>query len=69
MTKLTKQASRLCRGTSLINAIKKQDMYGVPITLAFENDNTYKTFEGGMMTILTGVFVIIFLGIGIQGII
>jgi len=64
-SKLVHQIARLCRGSSLINAIKKKDMYGIPITLAFENDNTYKTFEGGVMTILTGVFVIIFLGIGI----
>lgn len=52
---MTKQKNRLQ------NFIKKQDMYGVPINLTYKNDNTYKTIQGGIVTMISRMIIVAFL--------
>jgi len=45
------------------NAIKKIDRFGYPISMTYNNEQTFKSVFGGSMTILSIFCLIIYLGI------
>lgn len=54
---------------SFKSMIKLADFYGYPITLTYNNKQMYKTYYGGMYTILSVLGVLIYFFIGISGVI
>ena len=48
-------------GRILSNSIKSLDVYGMPINLTFKGDSTYKTFIGGWLSIVSYLFLGLFL--------
>ena len=53
-------------GAMVGGAIKKIDRFGYPITMTYNNEQTYKSVFGGTMTIISVMALIAFLGVGIQ---
>ncbi len=45
----------------LIKAIKGLDMFGIPVSLTYKNENKIKSFAGGMMTLAARVFIFVYL--------
>jgi len=43
-----------------INFIKSMDMYGHPIILTYKNSSTFKSFIGGILTILTRLAILVY---------
>tara|TARA_B110000285_G_C14964080_1_gene533140 strand:+ start:233 stop:556 length:324 start_codon:yes stop_codon:yes gene_type:complete len=49
-------------GRKFYNSIKSQDMYGQPISLNYEGEDSFKTLPGGILS-LTLTILIVFYGI------
>ena len=42
------------------NLIKSGDYFGIPITLNFKGERSYKTLCGGLTTLILSIFIVIY---------
>ncbi len=53
-------------GIFLSNTVKKVDRFGYPISMTFNNEQTYKSVFGGTMTLLSTISIIAYLAVNVH---
>ena len=45
----------------MLKLVKSTDMFGIPVSLTYKNENNIKSFPGGVMTLVTRLLILIYL--------